>query len=184
MPTSFVTPTHAPWLRRSTQVRTQAKQAYTPSMIGSKYYYAVTQVDTQGVLNPVAHMFVQDIVYKAEPNIVAAIMKQLSLKAGLKEWGDQAFASARPEMKQLHLWNEFKPKHWRNLSKSRARRCWSVTYFSSISVMERSRGEPSLAETSSATPYPRRMLAHPPSPRMQYFCDASLTPRKGAMSQW
>jgi hypothetical protein len=43
-------------------------------------------------------------------------MTQLSLKASLKEWGDRAFKAARSEMKQLHLQNTFKPKHWRELS--------------------------------------------------------------------
>jgi hypothetical protein len=43
-------------------------------------------------------------------------MTQLSLKAGLKEWVDQAFTAARSEMKQLHLRNTFKPKHWRELN--------------------------------------------------------------------
>jgi hypothetical protein len=47
---------------------------------------------------------------------VAAIMIQLSLKAGLKEWSDRAFTAARYEMKQLHLRNTFNPKHWRELS--------------------------------------------------------------------
>jgi hypothetical protein len=36
MPTPVATPAHAPGLRISTRVRTQAKQAYTPSMTGSK----------------------------------------------------------------------------------------------------------------------------------------------------
>jgi hypothetical protein len=116
MPTPVVTPAHAQGLRISNRVRTQANQAYTPSMTGSKYSYAVTQLETQGVLNPDAHMFVQEDFYQAEPNVVAAIMTQLSLKAGLKEWGDQAFAAARSKMKQLHLRNTFKPNHWRELS--------------------------------------------------------------------
>jgi hypothetical protein len=59
MSTPFVTPVHAQGLRRSNLVRTQAKQAYTPSMTGSNYSYEVTQLETQGVLNPGAHMFVQ-----------------------------------------------------------------------------------------------------------------------------
>jgi hypothetical protein len=58
-------------------------------MTGSKYSYAVTQLESQGVLNPDAHMFVQDNFYQAEPDVVTAIMKQLSRKAGLKEWGGQ-----------------------------------------------------------------------------------------------
>jgi hypothetical protein len=98
MPTPVVTPAHAPGLCRSTRVKTQAKQAYTPSMTGSKYSYAVTQLETQGVLNPDAHMFVQEDFYQAEPDVVAAIMTQLSLKSGLKEWGYQAFTAARSEM--------------------------------------------------------------------------------------
>jgi hypothetical protein len=116
MPTPAVTPAHAKGLHISNRVRIQTKQAYTPIMTGSKYSYAVTQLETQGVLNPDAHMFVQDDFYQAEPKIVAAIMTQLSLKAGLKEWGDQAFTATRFEMKQLHLRNTFKPKHCRELS--------------------------------------------------------------------
>jgi hypothetical protein len=33
-------------------------------------------------------MFVQEDFYQAEPDVVAAIMTQLSPKAGLKEWGE------------------------------------------------------------------------------------------------
>jgi hypothetical protein len=64
------------------------------------------------VLNPDAQMFVQGDFYQAAPEIMASIMTQLSLKAGLKEWGDQAFTAAQSEMKQLHFWKTFKPKHW------------------------------------------------------------------------
>jgi hypothetical protein len=54
-------------------------------MTGYKYSYAVTQMESQGVLNPDAHMFVQEDFYQADPNVVAAIITQLSLKAGLKQ---------------------------------------------------------------------------------------------------
>jgi hypothetical protein len=56
-------------------------------------------------------MFVQEDLYQAEPEVVAAIMTQLSRKAGLKEWGDEAFMATQSEMKQLHFRNMFKPKH-------------------------------------------------------------------------
>jgi hypothetical protein len=105
-------------LHRSTRVRTKARQGYTPSMTGSKYLYAVTQLESQGVLYSDAHMFVQDDFYQAEPDVVAAIMTQLSLKAGLKEWGKKVFKAAHSEMKQLHLRKTFKPKHWRELSEA------------------------------------------------------------------
>jgi hypothetical protein len=86
-------------------------------MMGSKYSYAVTQLESQGVLNPDAHMFVQDYFYQAEPDVVGAIMTQLSLKAGLKEWGKKGFKAAHSEMKQ-YLRKTFKPNHWRELSKA------------------------------------------------------------------
>ena len=49
----------SPKLRRSSRVRFQPND-YTPSMSGSKYSYAVTQLENQGVLNPDAHMFQMD----------------------------------------------------------------------------------------------------------------------------
>jgi hypothetical protein len=54
---ALVAPPASPELRRSTRVRTQETQGYTPSMIGSKYSHKVTQLESQGVLNPDAHMF-------------------------------------------------------------------------------------------------------------------------------
>jgi hypothetical protein len=74
----------APELHRSTRVRSQTNQGYTPSLSGSKYSYALMQLEIQGVLNPDSHMFVQDDFYQAEPDAVEAIMTQLSLKAGLQ----------------------------------------------------------------------------------------------------
>jgi hypothetical protein len=61
-------------------------------------------------------MFAQQDFYQSELDVVASIMTQLSLKAGLKQWGEKAFAATRSEMKQLHMRNTFKPKHWRELS--------------------------------------------------------------------
>jgi hypothetical protein len=93
----------APELRRSTRVRTQAIQGYTPSMTGSKYSYAVTQLERQEVLNTDAHMFVQEDFYQVEPDVVAATMSQLSRKDGLKEGCDQDFTAAQYEMNQFHF---------------------------------------------------------------------------------
>jgi hypothetical protein len=46
---------------------------------------------------------------------VAAIVTQLSLKASLKEWGEEAFTATQSEMKQLHFRNTFKPNQWQEL---------------------------------------------------------------------
>jgi hypothetical protein len=83
---------------------------------GSKYSYAVTQLESHGVLHPDAHMFTQGDFYQSEPDVVAMVMTQLSLKAGLKAWGDKTHIAARNEMKQLHMRDTFKPMHWHELS--------------------------------------------------------------------
>ena len=98
-------------LRRYTREKSKPAPEYIPSLSGTKYAYAVTQLDKQGVLKPDAHMFVQEDFYQAEPDVVAIIMTQPSLKAGLKVWGDKAHMAAHSEMKQLHMRNTFKPKH-------------------------------------------------------------------------
>jgi hypothetical protein len=54
--------------------------------------------------------------YQAEPDAMAAVMTQLSLKSGLREWGDKAYTVAESEMKQLHFRNTFKPMHWSKLT--------------------------------------------------------------------
>jgi hypothetical protein len=104
-------------LRRSMRVKIQPK-LYKPTMTGSKYSYAVTQLEIHGVLYPDSHMFIQEDFYQSDPDVVAHIMTQLSLKSGLKQWGDKAYAAVTSEMKQLHFRNTFKPKHWSELSKT------------------------------------------------------------------
>jgi hypothetical protein len=72
-------PTQVHGLPISTRVRCKRTQGYTPNMSGSKYSYAVTQLESQGALNSDAHMFVQDDFYEADPDVVEAIMTKLSL---------------------------------------------------------------------------------------------------------
>jgi hypothetical protein len=76
-PAPVTPPAQEPGLRISMRVRSQENQGYTPIMIGLMYAYTVTQMESQGVLNPDAHMFVQEDFYQAEPDVVAAIMTQL-----------------------------------------------------------------------------------------------------------
>jgi hypothetical protein len=63
-------------------------------------------------------MFIEEDFYRSNPNVMVHIMTQLSLRSGLKQWGDKANAAVTSEMKQLHFRNTFKPKHWNELSKT------------------------------------------------------------------
>jgi hypothetical protein len=60
----------APELHRSTRVRSQTNQGYTPSLSGSKYAYAATQLESQGALNPDSHMFMQEDFYSGFPSCI------------------------------------------------------------------------------------------------------------------
>ena len=48
------------------------------------------KLEIQVVLYLDAHMFEQEEFYQVEPDVVVAIMTQISLKDGSKEWVEQA----------------------------------------------------------------------------------------------
>ena len=68
------------------------------------------------MLHPDSHLEFNDAT--AQPfSAVAAIMTQLSLKAGLKQWGEKVKNTMQDEMKQLHFRNIFEPRHCSDLTK-------------------------------------------------------------------
>jgi hypothetical protein len=105
-------------------------------MSGSKYSYAVTQLQSKRLLNPDAHMIVQHEFYQSEPGVMAAITTQLSLKNGLKGWGYKAHEAVESEMKQLCFRNTLKPVDWKDLSQTQWRTVWSHTCCSRRNAME------------------------------------------------
>jgi hypothetical protein len=50
-------------------------------------------------------------------DIVGMIMAQLSMKAAIKRWGYKAKFGISKEMKQIHMRNLYKPRHWHALTK-------------------------------------------------------------------
>jgi hypothetical protein len=66
-------------------------------------------------MHPDAHMTFFQQEGPSEPEVVHAIMTQLSLKVGLKRWGEKAQDAARSEMKQLHMRNTLESLLWKNL---------------------------------------------------------------------
>ena len=53
-----------------------------------------------------------------QPDIVTAIITQLSLKEGLKEWVNKYHDAVQTDMKQLYFRNTFKSMHWKELDKN------------------------------------------------------------------
>jgi hypothetical protein len=85
--------------RRSSRAR-QAPKLLVPSMTGKKYEYSATQLD--------------DTTH--DPRVVELILTQLTLKAAIKMWGNEAKIAAEAEMKQLHWRNTFKPIRWSDMT--------------------------------------------------------------------
>ena len=86
-------------VRRSSRA-TKTVQSYIPSMTGKAYGYSAAQVES------IEH----------DPRVVELILTQLTLKAAIKMWGNEATHAAKAEMKQLHWRNSFKPVRWNKLS--------------------------------------------------------------------
>jgi hypothetical protein len=51
-----------------------------------------------------------------EPQIIEMVLTQLTLKAAIKMWGNEAMHAAEAEMKQLRWQNTFKPVRWSELT--------------------------------------------------------------------
>ena len=65
--------------------------------------------------------FMQQELSKAgehhRPEVIRAIMVQLSMKAGEKEFGvERTKKACRLKVQQIHMQNIFVPKHWENLT--------------------------------------------------------------------
>ncbi len=80
----------------------QAPKSFIPSMKGTKYQYSALQLNST----------------KHDPAIVEFILTQLTLKAALKLWGNEAAIAAEAEMKQSHWRNSFKPVRWEEISEA------------------------------------------------------------------
>ncbi len=64
-------------------------------------------------------LFLQDTQNKYSSKVVEMVMTQLSLKAALKQWGNDAKAAVEAEAKQLHWRNSFRTVHWKDVNKER-----------------------------------------------------------------
>jgi len=98
-------------------------EKYVPSMKGSKYAVALTQIaaSLEGSKHAMsmAQMSVKLMLKVAhrKADVVGMTMAQLSMKAAIKKWGQEAEYAITKEMKQLHWRDSCKPKHWHELTK-------------------------------------------------------------------
>ena len=98
-------------LRRSTRIKFKPS-TYTPSLKGKAYVATQQEI----LLHPNSHLessIFQDYV---EPSIMALIMTQLSMKKGLRSWGNAAKKAIHKEVKQMHLRDTFKPMRFHELT--------------------------------------------------------------------
>jgi hypothetical protein len=98
-------------------------EKYTYSMSGNKYAVALTQIaaslkESKHAMS-MAQMLVKPMPKGAhrKADVVGMIIAQLSMKAAIKKWGVEAEYPITKEMKQLHLCDSYKTKHWHGLTK-------------------------------------------------------------------
>ena len=109
-------PNHTnPGVRRYTRLITQTK-SYTPSMPGNRYVYDDAQMAEQDVLYPYSHVFFNHGEVQNEPDVTTVIMTQISLKAGLKKWGNKVRGAVHSDMNQLHMRDTFIPLNRKELT--------------------------------------------------------------------
>ena len=101
-------PNQSTGVLRSTWSKVQSKKGYVPSMTGNTYKKVMTQLDKQGTLHLDAHLLF-NLAVEEQPPVMSEIMTQLSLKVGLKTWGDKGKEDMKSEMRQLHLRENFEP---------------------------------------------------------------------------
>ena len=147
-----------PGVQKSTRVRGKPKD-YIPSMRGKAYDVAAAQFESGETLHPDAHMLYQDEFYQSTPDEVAAIMTQLSLKAGLREWGKRAESAVTAEMKQLHFCDTFKPVHWHELTDEQKKMVLPSHLFLKEKRSGKIKGR-TVAGGNLQRDYPRKMQAH------------------------
>jgi hypothetical protein len=98
-------------------------EKYVPNMKGNKNTVALTQIaaSLKGSKHAMsmAQMSVKLMSKGAhrEADVVGMIMAQLSMKAAIKKWGQEAEYTITKETKQLHWCNSYMPKHWHGLTK-------------------------------------------------------------------
>ncbi len=98
-------------------------EKYVPSMKWKKYAAAMMQIAAPLNKSKHAMAMTQMSVTLMSPgehrraDIVGMVMNQLSMKAAIKKWGEQAKFAVSKEMKQPYWRNLYKPRHWHGLTK-------------------------------------------------------------------
>ncbi len=102
-------------------------------MKGKKYAVAMTQIakslGTSKNAMALAQMSVK-LMPKGEhrrADLMGMIMAQLSMKAAIKKWGEQAKFAISKEIKQMNWQNSYKSCHWHSLSKKQKEQILSPT---------------------------------------------------------
>ncbi len=94
---------------------------FIPSWTGKKYGYAMAQIEQMNGTVEELISFMQRELRKAgehlRPEVIGAIMVQVSMKAAEREFGvERTKKACRLKVEQIHMQNIFIPKHWYNLT--------------------------------------------------------------------
>ena len=94
---------------------------FIPSWTGKKYGYAMAQIKQMNGMVKESISFMQRELSKPcehhRPEVIGAIMVQLSMKAAERKFGvERTKKACRLKVEQIHMQNIFVPKHWDDLT--------------------------------------------------------------------
>ncbi len=85
----------------------QSKPQYTPAFSGKLYSSATTALGTK---------MLDDVDYSYNQLVAFSFMQKLSVKAALREWGDDVKVAGEKKVNQLHLREMFVPRQMSELT--------------------------------------------------------------------
>ena len=101
-------------LGRSPAPVTQFEQSFT----GKKYAETTATTIHKSTIHPDTHMSLNE--GQAWDHVVHYTMTQISMKEGLKIWGNKGKQAVSKELSQLHMRDNFRPMNLKTLSKTKS----------------------------------------------------------------
>ena len=100
--------------KRCSELITAPVTRFEPSFTGKKYAEKTATTIHKPTIHPDTHMSLNG--GQAWDHVVHYTMTQLSMKAGLKRWGNEDKKEVSKESSQLHMQDTFRPINSKNLS--------------------------------------------------------------------
>ena len=102
-----------------------------------------------------------NLAFEEQQSVVSAIITQLSLKVGLKTWGEKGKKYMKSEMRQIHLRDTFEPQFRHEMSANEKAEVIESHMFLKLNRDGTIKGRAVAVETNEEVLLERRKIVHP-----------------------